>query len=468
MRNVTIVESNVEPNKEHLWFYNGELKWFGPNGWEKIYSQVLSPTTTPKPVVPTTTTSTPRPTDSIKFTNKTDVDIEFHDVYSDIGTASPPIPPGLTCVLKYRFDDATVHKVGYLPFNTLKITAFRGSVLVQENVPYVVHSRDESGTCYYVFSFKELMNKGVTDVLIQDVGSSATTSSTTSTPEPILTTPFGVRIDNNLADKVDIYATAAEAVNKSIEPGGTTQFQILPNGRGGIFSFIVRSENLHDTVSKIRVEILGKVGDNTINQTIISDNGGINYVEYSASAALSTIDLNIQLFKYVEEATTTSTTTSTTTRPPNGSGREMQLYTGYGITHSLSALMTSKDSLYDGLIDMEDKFYPLDGYDKAYYSTSGKYLAVVHSTEAKDTIVASIVIDSASGSGKHTLYPKETAISGNTRHRFFLFDLSESPYLESTYDRSTIYVELSAYTPDTISTIAPFIDGNIPPFADEE
>lgn len=199
MRNVTIVESNVEPNKEHLWFYNGKLKWFGPNGWEEIYSQALSPTTT-----------------------------------------------------------------------------------------------------------------------------------TTSTPEPtVLTTPFGVRIDNNLADKVDIYATAAEAVNKSIEPGGTTQFQILPNSRGGVFSFIVRSENLHDTVSKIRVEILGKVGGNAINQTIISDNGGINYVAYSASAALSTIDLNIQLFKYVEEATTTTTTTT----PPNGSGREIEVYAGYGITH---------------------------------------------------------------------------------------------------------------------------------------
>lgn len=134
----------------------------------------------------------------------------------------------------------------------------------------------------------------------------------------------------------------------------------------------------------------------------------------------------------------------------------------------MALLTTSKDTLYDGLIDMEDKFYPLDECNKAYYSTSGKYLAVVHSIEAKDTIVASIITDSLSGPGKHTLYPKETAISGNTGHRFFLFDLSESPYLESTYDTSTTYIELSAYTPDTISTIAPFIDGNIPPFADEE
>lgn len=57
MRNVTIVESNVEPNKEHLWFYNGRIKWFGPNGWEDVNPQVLSTTTTttppPPPVEPT-------------------------------------------------------------------------------------------------------------------------------------------------------------------------------------------------------------------------------------------------------------------------------------------------------------------------------------------------------------------------------------------------------------------------------
>lgn len=72
MRNVTIVESNVEPNKEHLWFYNGKLKWFGPNGWEEINPQVMSPTTTPKPVVTTTTTtSTPVPTTTTSTTTTT-------------------------------------------------------------------------------------------------------------------------------------------------------------------------------------------------------------------------------------------------------------------------------------------------------------------------------------------------------------------------------------------------------------
>jgi hypothetical protein len=190
MRNVTIVESNVEPNKEHLWFYNGKLKWFGPNGWEEIYSQALSPTTTPKPVVPPTTT-------------------------------------------------------------------------------------------------------------------------TSSTPEPTVpTTPFGVRISSTLADKVNIVATTsvAEPVSKSIEPNGTTYFEILPNSRGGFFSLRVQSVNLHDTVDAIRVAILGKMGDDTINQNIIIDNGNDCTIEYSASAALSTIDLNIQLYKY--DATTTSTTST--------------------------------------------------------------------------------------------------------------------------------------------------------------
>lgn len=479
MRNVTIVESNVEPNKEHLWFYNGRLKWFGPNGWEEIYSQALSPTTTPKPVAPSTTTSTPRPEYSIRFTNKTNVYITFSNIYygTENATTSPLIQPEQTCVLKYRDEPASVAEANLVSFNSLKITAIRNGEIVQEYVPYEIHAHDV-GHSHYTFSFKGLLDNGVTDVLIQNevpsTTTTTTTTTTTSTPGPgVMTTPFGVRINSTIADKVNITATTsvAEPVSKSIEPNGTTYFEILPNSGGGIFSLRVQSVNLHDVVDAIAVTILGKMGGDTINQNIIIDNGTCCTIEYSASAALSSIGLDIHLYKYDATSSTTptqqpgtTTTSSTTTRPPNGSGREIEVYTGHGITYPLSTLMTSKDTLYDGLIDMEDKFYPLDEYNKMYYSTSGKYLAVVHSTEAKDTIVASI----SSGLGKHTLYPKETAISGNTGHRFFLFDLSESPDLESTYGMSPTYIELSAYTPDTISTIAPFIDGNIPPFADEE
>lgn len=204
MRNVTIVESNVEPNKEHLWFYNGKLKWFGPNGWEEIYSQASSPTTTPKPVVPPTTTT------------------------------STPIP------------------------------------------------------------------------------STTTTTTTSSTPKsegPTIATPFGVRIYNNLADKVDITATAAEVVNKSIEPNGVTTFQILPVSTGGTFSLYVKSENLHDTVSTIKVYAYGRVGDYNMEYNKTSVNGGVFTFSYDENAALSSIDMNIELSKYVEEVTTTTTVT---------------------------------------------------------------------------------------------------------------------------------------------------------------
>lgn len=84
MRNVIIVESNVEPNKEHLWFYNGKLKWFGPNGWEDVNPQVLSPTTTTSTSIPT-----------FKLTNNTGDTLEvigFGIVNGMFSTKVPPVP----------------------------------------------------------------------------------------------------------------------------------------------------------------------------------------------------------------------------------------------------------------------------------------------------------------------------------------------------------------------------------------
>lgn len=108
MRNVTIVESNVEPNKEHLWFYNGKLKWFGPNGWEEINSQVLSPTTTPKPVVTTTTTSTTTSTalSTFKLINNTGDTLNIMGlgyINGGVSTLVPPVPNGGSVLLiKYN------------------------------------------------------------------------------------------------------------------------------------------------------------------------------------------------------------------------------------------------------------------------------------------------------------------------------------------------------------------------------
>lgn len=40
---MTIVESNVEPSKENLWLYKGELRQFGPNGWEAVTASDNAP-----------------------------------------------------------------------------------------------------------------------------------------------------------------------------------------------------------------------------------------------------------------------------------------------------------------------------------------------------------------------------------------------------------------------------------------
>lgn len=203
MRNVTIVESNVEPNKEHLWFYNGKLKWFGPNGWEEIYSQASSPTTTPKPVVPpaTTTTTTPEPDpsatttsttststiylkNSIRFTNNTNADIGVAGAMSTNGsTISPPILPNQIHLLGQVKDDFELYAYhNQVQFNSLNIKAFKDGVLVLEEVPYVFNSNTNS----YTISFKNLVDKEVTDVIINGYipaqPAATTTTTTTSTP----------------------------------------------------------------------------------------------------------------------------------------------------------------------------------------------------------------------------------------------------------------------------------------------
>ena len=183
MRNVTIVESNVEPNKEHLWFYNGKLKWFGPNGWEEIYSQALSPTTTPKPVVPpatTTTTSSPIPGSDVRFTNNTNTDIQIYGVLYNGDTASPPMQPGQTYILRYISDGVAVYNsLDYRPFDSLKITAF--SSKKQEDVPYIIDTDTIANGVMYKFP-EGLSWEEITEISIE--GSIQGTGTTSSTPTP--------------------------------------------------------------------------------------------------------------------------------------------------------------------------------------------------------------------------------------------------------------------------------------------
>lgn len=103
------------------------------------------------------------------------------------------------------------------------------------------------------------------------------------------------------------------------------------------------------------------------------------------------------------------------------------------------------------------------------YTPSSRYLAVVSpkTNGFKDTIVATILVPADGGfeyTG-HTLYPINSM--DNESSKYFLFDLSKSPYV-GTAAYSNPCVRLYNYSSHTISSVPPFIDGNIPPFADEK
>lgn len=365
MRNVTIVESNVEPNKEHLWFYNGKLKWFGPNGWEDICvckspSPSSTTTTTPKPVVPpatttttssTTTTSTPTP-NSIKFTNNTDASPILYR-YNDVDGAlnSPPIQPGQHYILVHNNNDAETDSYIelytasesdiLLPFSSLKITAFNDEG--QEfDVPYE-HNQDAMGQHLYRVSFKELIEKGATIVSIN--GSISTPTTTTSS-----------------------------TTTSSSTPAPITEQEIL--------------------VSNAFIGEDGPTFGITMGDNINFDNV---------------------------------------------------------VPSRLQSLEPYREGIY------------------VNYTPSSRYLAVVSpkTNGFKDTIVATILVPADGGFGYtgHTLYPINSM--DNESSKYFLFDLSKSPYV-GTAAYSNPCVKLYNYSSHTISSVPPFIDGNIPPFADEE
>lgn len=254
MRNVTIVESNVEPNKEHLWFYNGKLKWFGPNGWEdicvcKFPSPSSTTTTTPKPVVSTTTTtSTPKPgptpiPNSIRLTNRTKVSLILTRVnWVDNGTSSPPIQPNQQHILVHNANDAnndsyieiyvTPISDALLPFSSLKITAFNNEGQ-EYDVPYE-HYQDAMGTNLYKFSFKELINKGVTEVSIYGSLENSTTTTSTTTTSTALST---FKLINNTGDTLNIMGLGY------IDGGVSTSVPPVPNG-GSVLLIKYRNEGV--------------------------------------------------------------------------------------------------------------------------------------------------------------------------------------------------------------------------------
>lgn len=308
MRNVTIVESNVEPNKEHLWFYNGKLKWFGPNGWEdvcacKFPSLSSTTTTTPKSVVTTTTTtSTPKPgptpiPNSIKLTNRTKVSLILTRVnWVDNGTSSPPIQPNQQHILVHNANDAnndsyieiyvTPESDALLPFSSLKITAFNNEGQ-EYDVPYE-HYQDAMGINLYKFSFKELINKGVTEVFIY--GSLENSATTSTLPSRL---QINARVDNGLNYAIDISDFDTSASIPAKTSNIPMKFYISPSG-GDLAIDIKAIGTPVDKPFKFKVAVIWKDDTYTImSQAFTISNSDIIHIPYSSSQALKKLDMSI-------------------------------------------------------------------------------------------------------------------------------------------------------------------------------
>lgn len=237
MRNVTIVESNVEPNKEHLWFYNGKLKWFGPNGWEDICVCKF-----PSPSSTTTTTPEPGPTplpNNITFINRTNVPLiltRFNGV--DNGLVTLPIQPNQQYILVHNANDANndsnieIHAApesnSLIPFSFLKITAFSNEGQ-EYDVPYE-HTQDALGEHLHYFSLKELINKGVTEVSIYGSLENSTTTTSTTTPT--------FKLINNTGDALEV--TGYGYVNGGISTG----IPYVPDGGSVLLVKISEQESI--------------------------------------------------------------------------------------------------------------------------------------------------------------------------------------------------------------------------------
>ena len=601
MRNVTIVESNVEPNKEHLWFYNGKLKWFGPNGWEEIYSQALSPTTTPKPVVPpattttstapgpgvattpigmrvynymdaiidiivfgansvsrhipangdvyiegvypstsggnitlyikvrdsgsispdiqvnrlvdvnimgevsgtsieqfksilnegtidipytgsdalhsislvvsisdgdtTTTTSSPIPGSDVRFTNNTNTDIQIYGVLYNGDTASPPMQPGQTYILRYISDGVAVYdSPNYRSFDSLKITAFRGKK--QENVPYIIDTDTIVDGVMYKFP-EGLSWEEITEISIE--GSIQGTGTTSSTP-----TPNSIKFTNNTDASLTL--TRVNSVDEGLQPP-----PIQPNQQ------YILVHNANDANTDSYIEILATPESDvlppfsSLKITAFNNEGqeydvpyehdqdamGVYLYQFSLKELINKRVTEVFIYGSLEGTTTTSTTTSTTTTttttpPTKKIGLSNQVYpnTTLGVVITANNLNNISPSELQSI--QSGSYTSIDDY----FTLTRKYLAVFRpkgSNYSKEAIVAEIVpVGTDYGEGQYSLYPIETREDDSSKS--FLFDLSkkpvDTPYIEQ--------VNLYSYNSITVSTIPPFIDGNIPPFADEK
>lgn len=462
MRNVTIVESNVEPNKEHLWLYNGKLKWFGPNGWEDICvckspSPSSTTTTTPKPVVPPATTTTTTSTAPGPGVATTPIGMR---VYNYMDATIDIIVFGANSVNRHipTNGDAYIEEV-YPSTSGGNITLYikvRGSGSISPDIQVnrlidVNIMGEISGTS--IEQFKSILNEGTIDIpytgsdalhsisLVVSISDGDTTT-TTSSPIP----GSDVRFTNNTNTDIQIYGVLynGDTASPPMQPGQTYILRYISDGVAVYNSPYYRPfDSLKITAFK---------GKKQENVPYITDTDTIvNGVMYKFPEGLSWEEITeISIEGSIQGTGTTSSTPS-----PEKIGLSNEVYPNT----SLGVAITANN--LNGVSPSELQTVNPASYTSINPPTlTRKYLAVFrpkNSNYSKEAIVAEILLVGATDRGQYSLYPIETVEDASSKS--FLFDLSKKP-VDVPYINQ---INLHSYNSITISSIPPFVDGNTPP-----
>lgn len=418
MRNVTIVESNVEPNKEHLWFYKGELKWFSPNGWEGVNksSPTISPTST-KPLIA-----------YIIFKSDAVSNAVINGERIPMNT-----PKAVIIDYYYSLTALTVPGRKFIGFyeNEVKISS---AEIIRYHMLPGVHNIE----LRYKRENEDLDSTTTTTSTPEPDPSATTTSTTRTTSTSTIYLKNSIRFTNKT--NTSLFLSQVNAGN-----GASISPPILSNGTYilGFFNndayIIVKPDPV--PFNHLEITAITNAGEslNVPYESEVQSNGGTWY-KFSFKELVDNGTIEVIIKGYV-----------------------VKVYNETYPTNTLHIAITGNRL---NNFSPSEIHYSVDGSDFTNIeppSPTKKYLAVIRpkTSNSKDTIVAEIMFDGVYD-GEYSLYPIET--TEDDLNKSFLFDLSTR-----ISDIPSIgQINLHNYNSHTISTIPPFVDGNTPPFADEK
>ena len=374
-----------------------------------------------------------------------------------------------------------------MPFDSLKITAFKGKK--QEDVSCIIDTDTIVNGVMYKFpeglSWEEITEISI-EGSIQGTGTTSSTprpdpsaSTTTSTPKPTTTTsstpiPNSIQFTNNTDASLILY--------RYNDVDGALDSPLIQPGQHYI---LVHNNNDAETDSYIELRTASEsdilLPFSSLKITAFNDEGQEFDVPYEHNQdAMGQHLYRVSFKELIEKGATivsingnisTPTTTTSSSTPAPITEQEILVSNAFIGEDGPTFGITMDDNINFNNV-VPSRLQSLEPYREGIYvnyTPSSRYLAVVSpkTNGFKDTIVAAILVlaDGGFGYTGHTLYPINSM--DNESSKYFLFDLSKSPYV-GTAAYSNPCVKLYNYSSHTISSVPPFIDGNIPPFADEE